>query len=498
MSTLRRNPAEEPLEVGDRLLDRYVIEERLTNGGHSIVYRGEDERLKRSVCVKVFHRINSGDGAYRTAYEHFVQEAFALSKLTHPNTLRIYDFGYLEHKDATDQRVARAPGAPFQVSEFMNDGTLWSQVKAHGPVSREQAIHIITALGGALSEAHHCDIIHRDIKPHNILFNASGRNLMVKLADFGIAKAISDATGVLHNQADDTRVVVGRPFLMYSPWWAAPEQLAGLPLEPCSDIYSLALSIIYMLTGTVVFRSNDPVESYEQRQSSDSFIDSVFMDSDMPESVVAILKRACHADPGQRPGDAEELAGTLTAELRGGGTTARPRPRLRSVPNVGMPEGQQARPSSPPRRLHVSSDMQLVGDRRVHFVPAPGGEVTLTCCNGTVRLRLVFVPAAAGFSVHIRGMSCFVARDQGRPSSAVQFEQSGRCDLVAPNRQVIATMQVSTGKSAAGHRVFALDAESIAIGFEECSQVVALDFGPGGDCLLVYTPSPWMRQANAR
>jgi hypothetical protein len=148
--------------------------------------------------------------------------------------------------------------------------------------------------------------------------------------------------------------------------------------------------------------------------------------------------------------------------------------------------------------MHVSNHAQLVGDRRVHFVPAPEGEVTLTCCNGAAKLRLAFVPVGGRFCVHIRGMNCFVARDGGRPSSAVQFDEGGRCDLVAPNRQRIATVQVSTGKLAAGHRIFTLDAESIAVGYEECPHVAALDFGPGGDCLLVYTPNPRMRQVDAR
>lgn len=492
MSTVRRNPAEEPLNVGDRLLDRYAVTERITNGGHSIVYRGEDERLMRPVCIKVFHRINSGDGAYRTAYEHFVQEAFALSKLTHPNTLRIYDFGYLGKQGPRD------PGAPFQVSEFMNNGTLWSLVKEHGTMPLEHALRIIAALGGALGEAHHCDIIHRDIKPHNILFNTAGRTLEVKLADFGIAKAMSEDADMLHNRADDTRLVVGRPFLMYSPWWAAPEQLAGMPLQPSSDIYALALSIIYMLTGNVVFRSNDPVESYEQRQSGESFIDNAFAGSDVPGPVIGSLKHACAADPDQRPRDVEAFAASLVAGLRGGQPATSPRPRLRSVPNVGTPAGLDTRAATPLRRLHVSSEVQLVGDRRVHFLSAPTGEIMLHCCNDAARMRLTFVPMSGQFCVHLRGLNCFLARDRGRPSSAVQFDTSGRCDLLTPNRKVIATVQVSLGKSAAGHRIFDLDTESIALGFEECPHVAALDFGPGGDCLLVYTPNPGLHQVSAR
>ncbi|MEM9490552.1 MAG: protein kinase, partial [Myxococcota bacterium] len=137
-------------------MDRYYVVERIASGGHSIVYRGEDERLSRPVCIKVFHRLKSKDGIYQTAYEHFVQEAFALSKLTHPNTLRIYDFGYLPGTGDT------ARGAPYQVSEFMNHGTLSSMVKQHGPTATTDAVQVVSAIGGALSEAHECGIIHRD------------------------------------------------------------------------------------------------------------------------------------------------------------------------------------------------------------------------------------------------------------------------------------------------------------------------------------------------
>src|SRR6267154_2385192 len=102
--------------VGDMVLDRYRVVEQIASGGHSVVFRGTDERLSRPVCIKVFSGLGGKSGVGRTSYEHFVQEAFALSRLTHPNTLRIYDFGHLGSKDAE--------GMPIQVCEYMNGGTL--------------------------------------------------------------------------------------------------------------------------------------------------------------------------------------------------------------------------------------------------------------------------------------------------------------------------------------------------------------------------------------
>src|SRR4249920_1239618 len=110
-----KGAAEHPaIKVGDMVLDRYRVVEQIASGGHSVVYRGQDERLSRPENTLMHTGLGGKSGVGRTSYEHFVQEAFALSRLTHPNTLRIYDFGHLGPKDAE--------GMPLQVCEFMNGG----------------------------------------------------------------------------------------------------------------------------------------------------------------------------------------------------------------------------------------------------------------------------------------------------------------------------------------------------------------------------------------
>ncbi len=479
------DPATEPLRVGERLSDRYYIVERIAAGGHSIVYRGEDERLSRPVCVKVFHRLNSKDGVYQTAYEHFVQEAFALSKLTHPNTLRIYDFGYLAGRDGA------ARGAPYQVSEFMNHGTLSSMVKRRGPMSGIDASNVIAAIGGALSEAHQCGIIHRDIKPQNILFSKVGRSWVAKLADFGIAKSLGAAEEMLQNQAEDTAVVAGRPLLMYSLRWAAPEQLLAQPVVQASDIYSLALSFVYMFTGNAVFVSRVKKEARRQRYRSDHFIDSAFAGHTVPAAVIDKLKKACSFDYSKRPDDVDEFTNALVEALSTPSVRA-PSPVLQAVPseeNHPTTKFQKTTgTSAAPRRLHPSNDVQPVSDRRAYFIPASGGTVDVTCAGGQARLRLSFVPAAQGFSLHIKGLSAFLARAEGRPSGAVQFEEDGRFDILAPDLRPIANVALSLGSPAAGHRVFTIGTESVAISTDLCPKIAALDFGANGDCLFVYVP----------
>jgi serine/threonine-protein kinase len=168
--------------AGVRLLDRYEVEGAIAHGGMAVIYRGRDLRLARPVCIKVFHRLQRSEAGYRTAYDHFVQEAFALSQFLHPNTLRIFDFGYLE----------REGEAPFQISELLDAGTLSHHVRREGALSPAATLEILAPIAGALAEAHARGIIHRDIKPSNILFGMAGNTRVVKLCDFGIAKVSAD------------------------------------------------------------------------------------------------------------------------------------------------------------------------------------------------------------------------------------------------------------------------------------------------------------------
>ena len=175
------------IKIGDLVLDRYRVVEQIASGGHSVVFRGTDERLSRPVCIKVFSGLGGKSGVGRTSYEHFVQEAFALSRLTHPNTLRIYDFGHL------GSATTEPDGMPLQVCEFMNGGTLSQVIREQGKQSLEETSRVVGAMCAALGEAHALGIVHRDIKPQNILFGAVGTNKLPKLADFGIAKWSADS-----------------------------------------------------------------------------------------------------------------------------------------------------------------------------------------------------------------------------------------------------------------------------------------------------------------
>lgn len=294
------------IKIGDVVLDRYRIVEQIASGGHSVVFRGLDERLSRPVCIKVFSGLGGNSGVGRTSYEHFVQEAFALSRLTHPNTLRIYDFGHLGAKDAE--------GMPLQVCEFMNGGTLAQIVREQGNQSLAETARIIEAMCLALAEAHGLGIVHRDIKPQNILFGAVGGNKLPKLADFGIAKWSTESEPK-EQRAEDTAIVAGQKLAMYSPSWAAPEQLAGQPVSAATDIYSLACVAVYMLSGKAIFADEDVYAGYRKRRQADQLVRDALEPLELPPAVVQLLTRALSFDPKKRLANIDELASELIAAI---------------------------------------------------------------------------------------------------------------------------------------------------------------------------------------
>lgn len=361
------------LASGDVVLERYRVIEQIAAGGHSLVFRGEDNRLARPVCIKVFSGLGGKSGLGRTTYEHFVQEAFALSRLTHPNTLRIYDFGHLDiNKRLATGRDEPAPideprergergehrpgpddalGLPLQVSEYMNGGTLSSLLREKGPQPISETLRIVGAMCDALAEAHQLGIVHRDIKPQNILFASVGDANLPKLADFGIAKWSADADGESSKRADDTQIVAGQKLAMYSPSWAAPEQLAGQTVGAGTDIYSLAALAIYMLTGTAIFSDEDVYAGYKKRRQSDALIRDALAPLQLPPALILVLSRALAFDPRERTSRVALFSTELMQAMAPQPVTevARPQPSAPApAPASGSPElpGSEFDPSS--------------------------------------------------------------------------------------------------------------------------------------------------------
>lgn len=494
-----------PLALGDEVLERYRVIELIATGGHSVVYRGKDERLARPVCIKVFTSLPGDARITKTSYEHFVQEAFALSRLTHPHTLRIYDFGHL------DENV------PFHVSEFMNGGTLSQLLRDRGPQDPAETVRVIRAMCDALAEAHSLGIVHRDVKPHNILFGMVGNTRLPKLADFGVAKWHEDHLDSTvrrpEARAGDTQVVSGQRMAMYSPSWASPEQLAGQAVTAAADIYSLALVAVYMLTGRAIFADDDLYEGYRKRKSSDEVVDHALAPIALPEAARALLRRALRFHPDERPDDAADFGLELADAMEGPTTAPTPRlpevdeadvldevdaparparaddtPRPMLAPVEAAPAGPRPTRAPPPRRLTVGQPF-TAAQRHGAFVETANALADVAGLGGAARLRLTFLPTVGGRrQIHVKGLSCFVAKQGGRPSVAQQVDADGMLDLYGRGNNQIGRVRISLGTPAAGHTVFRFGDEHVAVGTEECPDVVLVDFGGGAECALVYTP----------
>jgi len=537
------------IKIGDVVLDRYRIVEQIASGGHSVVFLGQDERLSRPVCIKVFSGMGGNSGVGRTSYEHFVQEAFALSRLTHPNTLRIYDFGHLGPKDAD--------GMPLQVCEFMNGGTLSQVIREQGTQSLAETVRVINAMCLALGEAHGLGIVHRDIKPQNILFGTVGGNKLPKLADFGIAKWSADDDSTKKEQrAEDTAIVAGQKLAMYSPSWAAPEQLAGQPVSAATDIYSLACVAVYMLSGKAIFADEDVYAGYKKRRHAEELVEGALRPLNVPAKVIRLLTKALAFDPKKRLAKVEELASELVTALEPAEDSPRPSHQARAgrpsdavpatlhaaitapiakqtveptsppqpvpppastpAPHAPAPHAPQAPaswtppptvrawmsvapvPQGMPHRLPLSDVPQLVGDRRIHYIHAANNVADLVGGHNS-KVRVTFLSGPGGARVlHLKGLTCFVAHLGGRPSPAVQLDHASDIALVTPRAQEIGHIRVATGTAGMGQTVFPVGAELVGIAADDCIDAILFDFGPGSEAYFVYTrgrPIPKSRRS---
>ncbi|MFO0736052.1 MAG: serine/threonine-protein kinase [Labilithrix sp.] len=353
MGRQTRRQGEPELFEGMRLLDRYSILDRIGSGGMATIYRATDERLERVVCVKLLRTtLVEGSGStsgsravYKATYTHFLQEALALSKLQHPNTLRIFDFGYMKEDDGEQ-------GAPFHVSEYLDGGNLESHVRLRGALPTNEAIGILEGICGACAEAHEHNIIHRDIKPSNILFARVRGELVSKLADFGIAH--SNVPKKQPETRDDGFGESVSTVALFSPRWAAPEQLCGSPEGPRTDVYALGLLAIFMLSGTVLFGDDDVRLTFNDRVRGDTLVDSRIRQLGLSGDVARVLGKALLARPEDRISNAPDFAQRLREALKMKNTNSvRPFPvevvkRTAEMPGIAE---SSLKTNDPPRNI---------------------------------------------------------------------------------------------------------------------------------------------------
>jgi serine/threonine-protein kinase len=265
--------------------NRYEIMEQLGGGGMAIVYKGRDTILNRLVTIKILRPEYTSDEDF---VRRFRREAQSVASLSHPNIVSIYDVG-------TEGEVQ------YLVMEYIDGENLKTVIKREGAMSPERAVQITRQICDALEHAHENNIVHRDVKPHNILMTKTGR---AKLTDFGIAMETGTAT-MTH-----TDTIVG------SVHYLSPEQARGEPAGPKSDIYSIGVVLFEMLTGTVPFFGDTPISVALKHIQEAPPSPSELRPGGLPLALEQAVRRALEKTVDRRFGSAGEMSRVLENSLR--------------------------------------------------------------------------------------------------------------------------------------------------------------------------------------
>ncbi|TDF98306.1 Stk1 family PASTA domain-containing Ser/Thr kinase [Paenibacillus piri] len=269
--------------IGNRLGGRYEILERVGGGGMAIVYKALDILLHRHVAVKILRSQYVHDEEF---IQRFRREAQAAASLSHSNVVSIYDVG-------------QEDDVHYIVMEYIEGTTLNELIKEKAPLQVEEAVHFAGQICDALDHAHHNQIIHRDIKPHNILIGKNGR---VKVTDFGIARAVTSST------ITQTGSVVG------SVHYFSPEHAKGTPTGEQSDLYSLGIVMYQMLTGRLPFLGESPI-SVALKHLQEEVEEPRKVNPLIPQSVENIILKAMRKNPSERYRSAKQMLDDLDSCL---------------------------------------------------------------------------------------------------------------------------------------------------------------------------------------
>jgi serine/threonine protein kinase len=291
--------------IGTVLSGRYRLEAKLGSGGMSTVYLARDTTLDRPVAVKVMHREMSEQA---DQLERFRQEARAVAKLSHPNVVSVIDAG----EDG---------GYPYIVFEYVEGETLKARINRIGPLDVQEALAYAIEIGRGLTVAHARKMVHRDIKPQNVLIDAEGR---AKLTDFGISRQLEQ----------DGMTATGR--VLGTTDYVAPEQAMGHGADQRSDIYSLGVVLYEMLTGEVPFAADSQV-GVAMKHVNEELPDVQALRPELSAASALVVERATSKDPAKRYADIGEMIDDLSTALeveaaRAGSTTGEATSVLEAVP----------------------------------------------------------------------------------------------------------------------------------------------------------------------
>lgn len=324
--------------IGQKI-GKYQIVERLGRGGMAEVYKGYDENLERFVAIKVMHPFLASEGDF---IGRFRREAKAMAALNHSNIVKVYDF------DTTGERS-------YIVMEYLSQGTLKDKLEELSRkgqrLSLAEAIQIVLQVTNALAFAHSRGMIHRDIKPPNIMFNDQGAAI---LSDFGIAKVVSGPSFT------QTGAMIG------SPAYMSPEQGLGKPGDERSDIYSLGVLFFQLVTGQLPYAADTPL-AVVLKHVNEPVPDPNQLNPKIPDGIRSVITKAMAKEPEERYQTAKAMADDLREVLRSADASllnALPAELLKDQPTPpplsGVVTDSGARPPLEKTQVFVPSERTVV------------------------------------------------------------------------------------------------------------------------------------------
>jgi serine/threonine-protein kinase len=392
------------MRAGELLVDRYELGDRLGVGGMSTVVSAHDRRLERDVAVKLLAEHLADDHQF---VERFRREALAAARLVHPNIVQVFDFGL-------DEKSHRQ----YIVMELVSGQSGAEILKEEGRMDLRDALSMVTQACAGLEYAHRNGVVHRDVKPGNLLRSGEG---VVKLADFGIAKAMSDESAITQ---------IGS--VLGTAAYLAPEQAAGESAGPSADIYALGVVTYQLMSGRLPYEANSLTELalMQQREMPPALHEIA---PGISPQLSAAVDRALALDPNERFASADEMRAALEAGAAGkadpthpatsatrvatagdddattvlGGTAAtaaagpvaareprQPRAPRSAPPPVAAPQPRRSREraAAPARRKPRSGFRQTMGMFLILVLLAAGGAAAVIATSGStdaVNLRRV-------------------------------------------------------------------------------------------------------------